>query len=449
MKVKLVTALTELISQGKSQDEIAVWLADEKNAATIEDLATEDMTEAVSKAFSIVKQKQAIDAGFKAAENLDKKSAEDAALKNKIADGVKSAMLEMKIPHGFESIGKSGFQIVEDNTWRHEFKRMIIAIASKDYATARELSTKFEKGYRTKATLRGDSVAVLGHTVPEEWDSQIGKIVTANFAVLSQINERQTSGDTLNVNAITIPSVTWVTNQDTAFTESNPASTQAALLLKDLGAYCNISNDLLEDSASDVSGETAEVFAEAVGRELSKQYLVGNDASPDSDPYDGVFFFSGVNNYDCGGTLDYADFISALGQVDGRAIAGASWFMNFRMWGKCLGMVGSDGHPIIKTDPVTGGPKFLFGFPIIISEDIPNTMNGTTDRSTGSNQSCILFGNLKQYFKVAVKGGLRIALSEHIRFTQNQVQMRVLKRTAWGAPSTLHGAFMRMHSINV
>ena len=436
-------ALLDLLIQGKSKNEIVEYInanADEFEGAKAADVAT-----AVAEALEAHDRQKAIDAAFEV----------KAAEKSQAVEKVKfEASVKAEVEKQLAGIKKvnpifAGEGVTKDNSWREKALQMIRHAARGEKTQAYELSNQFAAAYRTKATLRGDSTTVGGFTVPEEWDSEILKIMTAQFAIMGEVRERQTSGDTLNVQAITIPSVAWVADQDTQYTESNPSFTQSALALRDLSARCNVSNDLLEDSASNILDELSQVFAEAAGRELGKQWLTGNTSAPDSDPFLGVYFASGIGSVaSVTGALTYADLINLIKTVSGRTVVGAKFFMNFKTLAAVMGIVGTDGQPIVKFDMVSGRPNSILGFPIVLVEDMGNTFNGTTDRSTGTS-STIILGDMNKYFALAVKGGLRIAVSEHIRFDYNQVQVRLLKRCAWGIPSTVAGAFARLHTFSV
>ena len=440
---KMKKAILDLLIQGKSKNEIVEYI--NANATEFEGVKSEEISAAVVEALDAHERQKAVSAGFESKE-AQKKAAEDKA---KFEASVK-AEVEKQLA-GVKAANPifAGEGVTKDNSWKSKALQMIRHAARGEKSQAYELSNQFASAYRTKATLRGDSTTVGGFTVPEEWDSEILKIMTAQFAIMAEVRERQTSGDTLNLNAVTIPSVAWVADQDTQYTESNPSFTQSALALRDLTARCNVSNDLLEDSAANIIDELSQVFAEAVGRELGKQWLSGNTSAPDSDPFNGIYFTSGIGSVaSLTGSLGYADLINLMKQITGRTAAGSKFFMNFKTLAAVMGIVGTDGQPIVKYDMVSGRPSSMFGFPIVLVDDMANTFNATTDRSTGTSSSIIL-GDVNKYFGVAVKGGLRIAVSEHIRFDYNQVQVRVLKRCAWGIPSTVASAFARLHTFSV
>ena len=457
MKKKLAEVLAELLSQGKSQAEIVAYFADEANTKDIEDIATADFSVSMTKAFELDDRKKALAGAFNAQAGAAQKSAEDKRIADLVAKQVKEALAATPAPSIFMPNGKQ-IQVVKDNSWREPMLKMVLAGARGDQATARELEAGIKRynethhgiSYGSKATLRGDSDSVGGYVVTQDWEAGMRELMTDNFGVVAELDEIAIGSDTYNVQSVNTPTLTWTTNQDTALTETNQTFNTAALVLRDLGGFTNIANDLIADTNFNLLDRLQMSVAEAYGRELSAGVLA-YDTAVTGNPFNGIYFTTSVGSKtSASGTLTIEDLTGLIAARNNRSLLGAKFFMNMRTLLEIESLRDNVGQMIVRTDLASGVNRFIKGFPVVITEDLPNTFNSALTARTGGTFSTILFGNIPKHFVFVSKAGsFEIGFSDQFRYTTRQTTMRFCKRAAWGIPSDVAPAFARLTSFTL
>ena len=410
----------------------------------------------MSKAFEIHSRKQAISGAFSAKSQADKdaegKASMQAQVKGLVDAEVKAALSGIQIVNPLASA--KGFSVVKDNSWKEPMRKMILHAAKGNEAQARELESGIkqynEQKFGIKATLRGDSDSVGGYSVPQDWEAGLRQIMSDNFGVVNDLNEIQVSSDTYNAQSINTASLTWTTNQDTALTETNQTFNTAALTLRDLGGFTNISNDLIADTNFNLLDVLMKNVAEAYGREISVGVLA-YDVSVTSNPFNGIYFTTSVGSKtSASGTLSLEDINGLIAARNNRSLAGAKLYMNMKTLLEIESMRDTVGQPVVRTDLASGVNRFIKGFPVVITEDLPNTFNAALTARTGGVFSSIIFGNVaKDFVFVSKAGSFELDFDKSFRFTTRQTTMRFCKRMAWGIPSDIAPAFSRLTSFQL
>jgi len=218
--------------------------------------------------------------------------------------------------------------------------------------------------------------------------------------------------------------------------ESQYVLAQKTLSAKTAAAYFGVTDELLEDSVVALPQYFNMLFSEAWGKEIDKQILVASTA-----PFVGMTINTSCNAVAMGGGMTsfsnatFEHLVSlenavsvALGE---NALSGAYYIMSRKVFNYLKVKKDDDGQPIYMK-PADGVPATIYGYPYVISDQMPST----DAVSTGF----IIFGNPKYWImgeRVAVD--FRIFDQTSYTLLQDQVFFRFRVRAAFvgGVP----GAF--------
>jgi len=176
---------------------------------------------------------------------------------------------------------------------------------------------------------------------------------------------------------LTDSSLTWVTDETTAKTESAPTFDQVNLVCKTCAAWFAVTDELMEDSNVNLAEYFRNMFAEAWGQEADNQILVANTA-----PFIGMTRNTSVNavNMSAGKTgfssvsfQDLLDMESAISVAKGEnALSGAVWIMHRKVFNYLRAKKDDNGQPLYQA-PAEGVPATIYGRPYLLSDKMPST----------------------------------------------------------------------------
>lgn len=203
-------------------------------------------------------------------------------------------------------------------------------------------------------------------------------------------------------------SATWVTETDPA-AETNTGSLQKISIgLHEQAAMPKVSQRLLDDVAFDLESWLAGQIGEKFARAEAAAFVIGNGAGKPR----GFLDFPKVaesawswNNigYIAGGTagsLVSADPLVDLVHTLGAAYrARATWVMNSRTAGHLRKMKDNDGRYLWSDGLAAGEPARLFGYPVLLAEDMPDI---------DADAFPVAFGDFGSGYTIVERGDLRI-----------------------------------------
>jgi HK97 family phage major capsid protein len=331
---------------------------------------------------------------------------------NEVFKAARHGDMERLCKHGGRAIAKG------DDTWKGEEWLM-------DAAQKAALGSYY---------LRGDATTG-SYLVPVEYASDILRVAGQASIMYPRITRIPMSARTLYYPAeSTMLSVYWVTDETTAKTEAQYVLAQRTLSAKTAAAYFGVTDELLEDSLVALPQYFNMLFSEAWGKEIDKQTLVASTA-----PFVGMTVNTSCNAVNMGpgktsfANVTFEDLVAmenAISVAVGEnGLAGAYFIMHRKVFNYLKVKKDDDGQPIYMK-PADGVPATIYGYPYIISDQMPST----DAVSTGF----IVLGNPKYWImgeRVAVD--FRIFDQTSYTLLQDQVFFRFRVRAAFvgGVPA--------------
>jgi len=258
--------------------------------------------------------------------------------------------------------------------------------------------------------------------VAEEWVRTIEERARLTSVALSGCRRYPMVGETMHVPAQgTGVTVTWA-NEGVASTQGEPGSAEQVLTAQRVGIWGSVSQELLDDSVSDVVGYITREVSEAFGQEIDQQVFIGGQFTGI-----GTLTANLVNIGASYANITAQHFYTGRAQLPKIRRAGAKWYMHRDVFAVAAGLsTGTGGVPLVN---YLGGvqSESLAGYPVEEVEVMPNT--------DATSTVFITFCNLQNY-ALGVRllpTGIELNRWARAEFTQFQVLYRFYARLA-GVP---------------
>lgn len=226
------------------------------------------------------------------------------------------------------------------------------------------------------------------------------------------------------------PTVYW-TAEVTEPTLSKGTLEQITQTAKKLIAIVPFSDELLEDNNVSYDQFIAGVIAQEMGRAEDLVAFVG-DVSGSSDPFNGVFFKSGVSAVTLGGaTLKFTDVVNLIMAPKAPYRARGRVVLSTTALKKVMKLVDDQNRPLWIMPDAVGNPGRIYGKLYDETDQIPDTL-GTT-RANGTN-TAMLFGAWDQLW-ISPRGGYTVKASDSASdsagksaFTKDEIWFKFRRR---------------------
>lgn len=300
---------------------------------------------------------------------------------------------------------ETGRKTVETPTAQQETRDFMKALFAGDTARLKALTTG------TGSTSPDDAKA--GYSVPTQLLAEVQRIMQVYGVARREMRYLPFTGPG---NSRTIPvlgtnvSVSW-SNEGAKNGQSQPKFTVVTQTLKKLTAITPMTEEILEDTALDLTGLIAELFAEAIAKEEDIQFLAGSGS-----PWTGVLNASGVNSVTVTGTGGIADMTAddLLAMIDATpagALNGAKFYIHRTVVSKIRKLKDTTNNYIYGS-PANGAPATVWGYPIVECEALPTATTLATNATKG-----IIFGNLRMAAILGDKQNIRVKLLDQATIT--------------------------------
>jgi len=200
----------------------------------------------------------------------------------------------------------------------------------------------------------------------------------------------------------------WATETGASTESTTSTLEKISIPLNELAAMPKISQRLLDDSAFDVEEWLAGRIAEKFARSEAAAFVTGNG----TDKPRGFMDYAKIANASwTWGNIGYiasgvaaaisstdplVDMIYALGS---EYRAGAIWVMNSKTAAVLRKLKDADGRYLWSDGFVAGEPARLLGYPVLVSEDMPDI---------AANAHPVAFGNFRSGYTIAERPDLRV-----------------------------------------
>lgn len=226
---------------------------------------------------------------------------------------------------------------------------------------------------------------------------------------------------------------TWV--DDTADrTESEPSYEQVTLTPYEAATYTDISNQLLEDNAYDLTGELASDLAESFGIAEGSAFVTGNGTGKPN----GIMNASGIQSFITGAANGFpistpADvLIQMFHKLPAAHAQNGTWLMNRNTLSAIRQFKDGMGRYLVLDALTDGAPVTLLGRPIVEAIDMPDIAAGAFP---------ILFGNLQGY-RIVDRVSFELMRDPYSVSTKGQTRFLARKRV--GADVTHPDRFVKL-----
>ena len=356
---------------------------------------------------------------------------------NEISDQIISKM--------FAGVKEQRAKILEGKTISKDAKsddvtrEFMKAVFAGDTARAKALTTS------TSGSSPDDAKA--GLLIPEELRNEVLRIAELQYGLARRemlYLPFTGPGDTRKIPALgTSVSVFW-TGEGVKKNSTQPKFNIVTQTLKKLAAIVPMTEEILEDSAINLTQLIGALFAEAVAKEEDLQFFAG-----DGTVWTGILNNGSVNTVyqTVGGiaNLSADDLLKMIDETPTGALAGAKFYMNRTVLSAVRKLKTATTLDYIFQNPGQGLPATIWNYPYELSDAFPKA----ADVVDGSPY--ILFGNLKATCIFGDKQQLRVKLLEEATITdtdgqttvnlaeQDMVALRVVERVGYviGLPTGL------------
>lgn len=295
-----------------------------------------------------------------------------------------------------------------DNEAKMDFAKYVVAIY-KNHKSPSEANSntikEIQDKYHVKVALNVGTDAQGGFLVPEPFKEKIWRVADEAAIVLQEgLASPVTVGNKMPIlDLATNVSVAW-TAEAANFTQSEPTFGKTEVDVKKLGAYAEMTNEVLEDEATGLADFLIQIFGEAIGNELDDETFNG-----DGTNFTGILEAAGVNNVAMAtGDVDFEDVTEQylsdmISLLKASVLAGAKFFMHRTVFNHIRKLVDSQGGPIYAPANVSQ-PATIYGFPYRIAEQMP------ANSASAVSTPFVAFGSLKN-FQFGKKGELSFAMT--------------------------------------
>lgn len=236
-----------------------------------------------------------------------------------------------------------------------------------------------------------------GYLIPEELMTEVLRVAEKQYGLARREMRYLPFSGPGNERKIptlaTSVSVSWV-NEAGAKPGTNPVFGLVTQTLKKLAAIIPFTEELLEDSAINLTAFVAELFAEAVAKEEDAQFFYGTGS-----PWTGILNNGSVGSVALGtglgvSSVSFEKLIDMQDECPTGALPGAKYYMNRQIFSylrklRADAVSAADGAGVFLLPPSKTDIEDILGFPIEFSDSFP----GKT--LTGASKPFVVFGNLK------------------------------------------------------
>lgn len=228
------------------------------------------------------------------------------------------------------------------------------------------------------------------------------------------------SGDTFNVPMdLTHGSAAWIAESG-SYTPSDETLTQASLSAFKAGTKIIVSEELLTDSAFDLTGFLTREFGERIGALAEDSYINGNGTGKPTGILDAASAVT-VSSLPAGQvtTLTYAALAAAIYTVPAQYRANASILASDSLFVRLITLVDTTGRPVWNPSAAAGAPDTFAGIPIYTHPNLP---------ASGANAKSMIVGDFNRAYWIRRVDSIYMQRQNELHSDSGQVGFRAYLR---------------------
>lgn len=394
---------------------------------------SDEQNEAVENA-EVVEEAEEEGAGEDGDEEVDEKGLAS-FIKSEVSKAISNSMASLSPSEKAEEIAKDikskrakgVVDTTKDVNADRKTRDFIKAILSNDVQTLKAMTTA------------DDDTAKAGYNIPEELEAEVQRLVQDQYGIARREMRYLPMSGAGNSRKITTGgaiSVYW-TDEEGDITSTQATFGRATQTLKKLSAIVPLTEEVISDSAINLTAYVADLFAEAVAKAEDDQFFDG-----DGTAWTGLLRDSNITavalgtDETVGSDLTLEDLQAVLDATATPALRNGKWYMNKSVFG-VIKMLKDGSSNYIFPDLARGTSKDLLGYPVVLSDSCPASSVTTASRGM------ILFGDLSKGAVYGDKGGMQVKTSSEatIRnvadnadinlFEQDMVALKVTRRVGY------------------
>ncbi len=247
-----------------------------------------------------------------------------------------------------------------------------------------------------------------GYLVPTEFSAQVIRMMNESSPIMQIANILPMSSWKRQIpKQLTNLQVGWVAENGVKGI-SNPTFGQIEQTAKVLATVIKCTDELIRDSAINLTQFLSELVAEAMALEIERVALLGDGSA---DPFTGILNASGANKVNMAGNEvsfdDIANLIFSLSEANSKdgVIVLSRAGLN-----KLMKLKDSNGN-YIWAPPSLGNPATIWNTPYVVSSQIPNTV---TDEGalTGGSGTIAFFGRFNKNLLISPREEMTVKVSQ-------------------------------------
>lgn len=305
---------------------------------------------------------------------------------------------------------KDGEPSINDQ-FRALYKRQIEAIEMPSQQAQFEEARALSKGTATAG----------GNTVPTDFVRRLYEhmIETATLLRGGATVLNTTSGETIDMPVTTSHGTAALVAESGTIPQSDPAFGKRSLGAYKYGVLILVPNELLTDTAVDLTGYLARQAGRAVGNALGAHLVTGTGTSQPAGIMTSATLGK-TSGTGVGGAPTFDDLIDLMYSVIGpyRNSPDAGWLIKDTTAGTLRKLKDSSGRYLWESSVTAGLPDRILSYPVYTDPNVA---------ATGVNNRSVLFGDLSTYY-VRLVNGVRWERSDDFKFDTDQVAFRCLLR---------------------
>ena len=261
-----------------------------------------------------------------------------------------------------------------------------------------------------------------GYFVPTELADQVVRalrFLPGGVGTLARTLSTST-GDAMNVALnLTHGSAAWIAESG-SYTPSDETMTQASLSAYKAGTKIIVSEELLTDSAFDLTSFITSEFGERIGALAEAAYINGDGAGKPTGILDASSAVT-VTSLAAGQvtTTTYAELAKAIFSVPAQYREGMSILVSDSLWVRLVTLVDTTGRPIWQPSISQGSPDTLAGIPVYTHPNLA---------AVGANAKSMIVGNFGRAYWIRRVDGVYMQRQNELHSDNGQVGFRAYLR---------------------
>ncbi len=248
-----------------------------------------------------------------------------------------------------------------------------------------------------------------GYLVPTEFSAQVVRLMNEASPIMQIANILPMSSWKRQIpKQLTNLQVGWVAENGIKGI-TNPTFGQIEQTAKVLATVIKCTDELIRDSAINLTQFLSELVAEAMALEIERVALVGSVSG--SDPFNGILNTVGAKSVDmAGSTVNFDDIANLIFSLNEAEAKDGVIVLSRAGLNKLMKLKDSHGN-YIWCPPSLGNPATIWNTPYVVSSQIPNVVTSASVLS-GGEQTIAFFGRFNKNLLISPREDMTVKVSQ-------------------------------------